>query len=130
MGTIASIPPWIFLSQLELLPYIVVLITGFTIGIYLCDFSSRALGVHDHGGIVWDEFIGFWITMIAVPVVNWQWVLTGFLLFRVFDIVKPWPVRLADRRIAGGFGIMIDDVLAGLYALGCMHAIDWILIYL
>ncbi len=128
MGTIAAIPPYILLSQLELVAYIVIVIAGFLIGIYLCDFSSQALGVHDHGGIVWDEFIGLWITMIAVPELNWQWILTGFVLFRIFDIVKPWPVKLADKRIAGGFGIMIDDVLAGLYALGCMHAIDWILI--
>lgn len=102
----------------------IVIIAGFLIGIYLCDFSSRALGVHDHGGIVWDEFIGFWITMIAVPAINWQWVLTGFVLFRVFDIFKPWPVKLADKRIGGGFGIMIDDVLAGVYALACMHLIN------
>ena len=127
MDTIAAIPPWLLLSELELLPYIAVLIAGFLIGIYLCDFSSKALGVHDHGGIVWDEFIGFWITMIAVPAVNWQWVLAGFVLFRFFDIVKPWPVKLADKRIGGGFGIMIDDVLAGIYALGCMQFLNWIL---
>ncbi len=125
MGTIASIPPWILLSRLELLPYLAVLVTGFIVGIYLCDFSSRALGVHDHGGIVWDEFVGFWITMISVPAVNWQWILAGFVLFRFFDIVKPWPVKLADKRIGGGFGIMIDDVLAGIYALGCMQMINW-----
>ncbi len=127
MGTIAAIPPYLLLSQLQLVLYIVIVIAGFLIGIYLCDFSSQALGVHDHGGIVWDEFIGFWITMIAVPVVSWQWILAGFVLFRIFDIVKPWPVKLADKSIAGGFGIMIDDVLAGIYALACMHAIDWIL---
>ena len=125
MGTIAAIPPYLLLSQLELLPFLIVIVVGFVIGVYLCDFTSRALGVHDHGGIVWDEFIGFWITMIAVPVINWQWILAGFLLFRFFDIVKPWPVRLADKRISGGFGIMIDDVLAGLYALGCMQLLNW-----
>ena len=125
MGTIAAIPPYLLLSRLELLPFLIVIVVGFVIGVYLCDFTSRALGVHDHGGIVWDEFIGFWITMIAVPVINWQWILAGFLLFRFFDIVKPWPVRLADKRISGGFGIMIDDVLAGLYALGCMQLLNW-----
>lgn len=129
MGTIAAIPPYLLLSQLDLILYVAVVLAGFLMGIYLCEFSSRVLGVHDHGGIVWDEFIGFWITMIAVPVVNWQWLLAGFALFRLFDIAKPWPVKLADKRIAGGFGIMIDDVLAGLYALGCMHAIDGILKY-
>jgi len=126
MGTLAAIPPYLLLSRLELLVFIAVLIIGFIVGVYLCDFTSKALGVHDHGGIVWDEFIGFWITMIAVPEVNWQWILAGFLLFRFFDIVKPWPVKLADKRIQGGFGIMIDDVLAGLYALGCMHLLYWL----
>ena len=125
MGTIAAIPPYLLLSQLELLSFIIVLVAGFIVGVYLCGFTSRVLGVHDHGGIVWDEFIGFWITMVAVPEVNWQWILVGFLLFRFFDIVKPWPVKLADKRISGGFGIMIDDVLAGLYALGCMHLLNW-----
>ena len=127
MGTVAAIPPYLFLAQLELIPYLVIVLVGFLAGIYLCNFSSRALGVHDHGGIVWDEFIGFWITMIAVPQLNWQWLVAGFLLFRFFDIVKPWPVKQADRRISGGFGIMIDDVLAGLYALGCMQTINWLL---
>ncbi|MCP3688897.1 MAG: phosphatidylglycerophosphatase A [Gammaproteobacteria bacterium] len=130
MGTLAAIPPYLLLAQLELMPYIMVLLAGFVIGIYLCGFTTRVLGVHDHGGIVWDEFVGFWITMIAVPVINWQWVLIGFILFRFFDIVKPWPVKLADKRISGGFGIMIDDVLAGFYALGCMHLLDWLLVRL
>jgi phosphatidylglycerophosphatase A len=76
--------------------------------------------VHDHSGIVWDEFVGFWITMIAVPV-TWQWIVVGFVLFRLFDIVKPWPVKIADAKMKGGFGIMFDDVLAGLYALACIH---------
>ncbi len=127
MGTLAAIPPYILLAQLELLPYLGVLIAGFLLGIYLCEFTSRTLNVHDHGGIVWDEFIGFWITMIAVPSLNWQWVVMGFVLFRFFDIVKPWPVKLADKRIGGGFGIMIDDVLAGIYALGCMQLINWVI---
>lgn len=85
-------------------------------GFWICGESARRIGVHDHGGIVWDEIVGFWITMIAVPP-TWQWILLGFVLFRVFDILKPWPVRIADRRIPGGLGIMFDDLLAGLYAL-------------
>jgi len=71
--------------------------------------------VHDHGGIVWDEFVGFWITMILVPL-TWYWVLAGFIAFRVFDIFKPFPIGWLDRKIGGGLGIMIDDVIAGLYA--------------
>ena len=93
---------------------------AFGLGVYLCQYTSAALGVHDHSGIVWDEFVGFWITMIAVPV-TWQWIVAGFVLFRVFDIVKPWPVKVVDKRMTGGFGIMFDDVLAGLYALACLQ---------
>ncbi|MCH7881847.1 MAG: phosphatidylglycerophosphatase A [Proteobacteria bacterium] len=122
-GTIVSVPLYLLLSQLALIPYVTVIIAGFALGVYLCHYTSRALGVHDHSGIVWDEFIGYWITMIAVPAVTWQWVLAGFVLFRFFDIVKPWPVKLADKRLKGGFGIMFDDVLAGLYALACMQLI-------
>ena len=127
MGTIAAIPPYLLLAELTLSWYIAVLIAAFVIGVYVCGFSSRALGVHDHGGIVWDEFVGFWITMLAAPAPSWQWILIGFVLFRFFDIVKPWPVRSADRHITGGFGIMIDDVLAGIYALIGMQGLQWII---
>lgn len=123
VGTIVSIIPYLYLSQLALLPYITVIFVGFALGVYLCHYTSQALGAHDHSGIVWDEFIGFWITMIAVPAVTWQWILVGFVLFRFFDIVKPWPVIWADKHLKGGFGIMFDDVLAGLYALACMQLI-------
>ena len=119
-GTLASIPLYLLLAQLDLPFYLAFVLLGFGIGVYLCQYTSDALGVHDHSGIVWDEFVGFWITMIAVPS-TWQWILAGFVLFRVFDIIKPWPVRIADEKMKGGFGIMFDDVLAGLYALGCMH---------
>lgn len=121
MGTLVAIPLYLLLSQLELTAFLMVIVSGFILGVYLCHYTSKALGVHDHSGIVWDEIIGYWITMIAVPEVSWQWILAGFVLFRFFDIVKPWPVKVADKRIPGGFGIMFDDVLAGLYALACMQ---------
>lgn len=125
MGTLVAIPLYLLLSRLELLPYLIVVATGFLAGIYVCDKTSKALGVHDHSGIVWDEIIGYWITMIAIPAVTWQWILAGFVLFRFFDIVKPWPVKIADKRVPGGFGIMFDDLLAGLYALACIQ-ISWL----
>jgi phosphatidylglycerophosphatase A len=127
MGTLVAIPLYLLLSQLELIAYLTVIVAGFVLGVYLCHYTSKALGVHDHSGIVWDEIIGYWITMIAVPALTWQWILAGFVLFRLFDIVKPWPVKLADKRVPGGFGIMIDDVLAGLYAFACMQVI-WIFV--
>ena len=119
-GTLVAIPLYLVLAQLDLPYYLASLVLCFGIGVYLCNYTSAALGEHDHSGIVWDEFVGFWITMIAVPV-TWQWILVGFVLFRVFDIVKPWPVKIADAKMKGGFGIMFDDVLAGLYALACIH---------
>ena len=119
-GTLVAVPLYLLLAQLSLPWYLLAVVIAFGVGVYLCQYTSDALGVHDHGGIVWDEFVGFWITMIAVPLA-WQWILLGFVLFRVFDIVKPWPVKVADVKMKGGFGIMLDDVLAGLYALACMH---------
>lgn len=115
-GTLLAVPLYLLLSQLSLLPYILVVVIAFAIGIYLCGRTATDLGVHDHPGIVWDEFVGFWITMIAAPA-GWLWVVIGFILFRLFDIWKPWPIRFFDKNVESGLGIMIDDVLAGIYAL-------------
>lgn len=114
-GTLAALVPYYFLQQLALLPYLAVVLVAFVAGIYICGRCSRDLGVHDHGGIVWDEFVGLWLTLILVPD-GWPWLLAGFVLFRFFDILKPWPILWADRRIDGGLGIMLDDVFAALYA--------------
>ncbi len=99
---------------------------SFVVGVYFCDQASKALGVHDHGGIVWDEFVGFWITMIAAPE-GWQWILLGFCLFRLFDIWKPQPIKYLDAKVHGGFGIMVDDVVAGIYALIVLQLVHYIL---
>lgn len=115
-GTLAALLPYLALRELPLLSYLAVIGVAFVLGIYLCHKTSQDLGVHDHGGIVWDEFVGLWITLILVPP-GWGWLLAGFVLFRFFDILKPWPIRWADKRVSGGFGIMLDDVLAGIYAL-------------
>ena len=82
--------------------------------------ATDAIGMPDHGAIVWDEVIGFGVTMIAAPA-GWEWVLAGFVLFRLFDVLKPWPISWFDRRIHGGLGIMLDDLIAGLFALLCMQ---------
>jgi len=84
-------------------------------GIFLCDAASRRLGVDDHPGIVWDEFAGLWLTLLLAPA-GWLFGILGFFLFRILDIVKPWPIRWLDRRCKGGFGVMIDDLVAGLAA--------------
>lgn len=124
LGTLAGVPVYLLMQDLPLPVYLGVTLLFALLGIWLCGYTARALGVHDHGGIVWDEIVGLLIALIAVPP-DWRWMLAGFLLFRLFDIVKPWPIRWLDRRVGGGFGIMIDDVLAGLFALACMHGLVW-----
>ncbi len=114
-GTLAALPLWFALQYLPASSYIAVVVAAFALGVYLCDETARALGVHDHGGIVWDEFVGLWIALFLLPP-GWPWLLLGFALFRLFDIWKPWPIRVLDARVHGGLGIMIDDVLAGIYA--------------
>jgi len=95
--------------------YVAVLIVSSLLGFWFCHVTSRDMGVHDHKAIVWDEFVGYWITMVCVPF-SWQWALVGFLLFRFFDILKPWPISWLDKKMQGGFGIMIDDIVAGLFS--------------
>ena len=120
-GTLAALPVWLLLLQgVPTLPYLCVLIAGFAFGVMLCEFTSRDLGVHDHGGIVWDEWIGLWITYLWLPE-GWVWILYGFVLFRIFDIIKPWPIKWLDKKVHGGFGIMIDDVLAGVFAFSAVQ---------
>ncbi len=88
-------------------------------GIWICGASARKLGEHDHPGIVWDEIAGILLTLAIVPN-GWRGVFFGFVLFRVFDILKPWPIRVIDRRVSGGLGIMLDDLLAALFAIAIM----------
>lgn len=83
------------------------------VGVYICGESSRRLGVHDHGGIVWDEIAGAYLIFLPLPR-TWPWLLAGFVVFRILDIVKPWPIRELDHRLHGGLGIMLDDIVAGL----------------
>jgi phosphatidylglycerophosphatase A len=121
-GTLAAVPLYLLLEPLPLWAYLLVLLAGFVLGVWLCERTSRDLGVHDHGGIVWDEIIGYLLTMSLAPS-GWVWILLGFLLFRLFDILKPWPIRNIDRQVGGGLGIMLDDQLAAGYALAVMTLI-------
>lgn len=114
-GTLAAVPFYLLMATLPVPLYLGITLAAFLLGIYLCGRTSRDLGVHDHSGIVWDEFVGFWITLTAVPL-GWEGVLAGFVLFRLFDILKPWPIGWLDRHLEGGLGIMLDDLLAGVYA--------------
>ena len=121
VGTVVAVPLYVLLSYLSLPYYLLAVLIAFGVGIYLCETTSKALGVHDHGGIVWDEFVGFWMTMIVAPQ-GWVWVVAGFIFFRIFDILKPFPIAYFDKHIGGGFGIMIDDALAAAYAWLCLQS--------
>ncbi|OUR75097.1 phosphatidylglycerophosphatase A [Colwellia psychrerythraea] len=121
-GTLAAVPLFLLMSSLSPLFYALLVLVVCISGIYICGKAAKDVGVHDHGAIVWDEFAGFFITMFMIPV-SWQSVLVGFILFRIFDIAKPWPISVADKKLTGGFGIMFDDVLAGLFSLVIMHVI-------
>ena len=125
-GTLVAIPIFWVIQDLSWPLYVSWLLVTFVLGVVWFGRSSRALGVHDHGGIVWDEMVGYWLTMFFAPA-GWQWMLLGFILFRFFDILKPWPIGAVDRRVHGGFGIMIDDVLAGVYAWISLQALAWFL---
>ena len=121
-GTLLAVPIYLVVAEWGLLYYSRFIVVTLLAGIWLCDVASRQLGVHDHPGIVWDEFVGFWIAMWALPA-EWVWILAGFLAFRFFDILKPWPVSQLDKKVPGGLGIMIDDVVAGVMACASVHVL-------
>ncbi|MGR5148859.1 phosphatidylglycerophosphatase A [Photobacterium alginatilyticum] len=125
MGTVAAIPFYLLMVKLPFAAYLVITIVAALVGIIICQKTSDDMGVHDHGSIVWDEFVGFWITMAAAPVASWEWVLTGFVLFRFFDMVKPWPISWLDKHVHGGLGIMVDDILAGFMAMIALWGVGY-----
>lgn len=127
IGTLAAVPVhWLF-AQAGTYFYIALTLAAVIAGVGICDVAAKKLGEHDFGGIVWDEVAGFLVTMCWVPF-SWPATVVGFVLFRLFDIVKPWPIIWVDRKIGGGFGIMLDDVLAGLMSgllLLLIVAMEW-----
>jgi phosphatidylglycerophosphatase A len=120
-GTLAAVPLYLLLRPAPLWAYLAVTCIGFGAGIWLCGTAARELGQDDPPSIVWDEVVGFMVTMTAAPA-GWAWLILGFLAFRLFDILKPWPISVADRQVSGGLGIMLDDLVAGLYALFIVQA--------
>jgi phosphatidylglycerophosphatase A len=119
-GTVVAIPLYLFLQHLSVPIYAVLLLIMTGAGIWLCGRTARDLGINDHPGIVWDEIVGFMLTMAAVPC-TWLNIALGFALFRVLDIFKPWPIGWCDRNVKGGWGIMLDDLAAGLFAGILLH---------
>jgi len=119
-GTLVAFPLyWYLAPRLNDYNFILLLVAAFVIGVWICDKTGRALGVEDHGGIVWDEIVAFLLVLFFTPDgIAWQ--ILAFVLFRFFDIVKPQPIRHFDRNLHGGLGVMFDDILAAAYALLCL----------
>jgi phosphatidylglycerophosphatase A len=124
-GTLVALPLYLLLLPLAPLAYAAAVVLLFLAGVWLCAVAERALGAHDHGSVVWDEIVGYLVTMFLAPA-GWLWLAVGFGLFRLFDIWKPFPIRQLERRVPGGLGTMLDDVLAGLYAGSCLHLLAYV----
>lgn len=129
-GTLVAVPLWLLLAACapSLTVYLGLCAALFVVGCWLCGESARLLGVHDAPGIVFDEIVGFFVTTIPLLGMAWGlpllgWTLVAFVLFRCFDILKPWPIRWLDRHVHGGFGIMIDDLLAAGFAAACLYGL-------
>lgn len=122
-GTFGSLAALVLFLPLSLLPplwYAVVVVVMFGVGTWVSDFVAKDLAIKDPGMIVIDEFVGLWIALFLLPA-GWIYLLIGFALFRLFDVLKPWPVSWCDEQLKGGFGIMMDDVVAGIFALGAIQ---------
>ena len=115
-GSLAALVPWLLLRGLSMPAWVGVIVVAFVVGVWACHVSGRILGVDDHRSLVWDEFVGLWMTLLPALVAPWWAVVVGFALFRLFDVWKPWPIAWFDRRVKGGFGVMLDDVIAGVFA--------------
>ena len=123
MGTLVAVPIYIVMAQfLDHLTYAIVTLAIVIFGFWICGVTERALGSHDHGSIVWDEIAGFLVTMYLAPVTWWS-VVAGFVLFRAFDIAKPFPISWFDKELKGGFGTVMDDIAAGVFAWLCLQGL-------
>ena len=122
-GSLAAVP-FCYLLGLASLPLkATIIVVAFAIGVYACQKATDAIGIDDHGGIVWDEFVGMFITVACLPN-TLAWLIAGFVVFRIFDIWKPWPIGPIDAKLKGGLGIMLDDVIAGVFALVVLKLIE------
>jgi len=119
-GTLLGIPAYLLLVELPVWQYVVVVLFLFVVGIVICDKTSSDMATHDNPGIVFDEIVGLLVTYVAMPD-GGPWIIVGFVLFRLFDIWKPYPISWLDKNVGGGFGIMVDDVLAGIFAAICLQ---------
>ena len=125
-GTLVAIPLFWALTFTPVPIHFITITSLFLIGIAICEQTSKALGASDHSSIVWDEIIAFMLVLEFTPR-TWQWWVIAFVLFRLFDIWKPFPIRQCDASLKGGFGVMFDDVLAAVYAIACLKGLQWLI---
>lgn len=124
-GSLAAIPLILLFAPAGNVIFITATILSCIAGVYFCGKTATDLGVHDHGSIVWDEVAGMLLTFLFVPL-SMSTLIAGFVLFRIFDILKPWPIGPVDKTVHGGLGIMLDDILAGIMACVCLHGLIWL----
>jgi phosphatidylglycerophosphatase A len=127
VGTLLGLPLFwlIAAASPELMTRIAILIVAFLLGVWACGHTGQALGVADHGGMVWDEIVAYALVLLFTPA-GWLWIALAFALFRLFDILKPWPIRFADTHLKNGFGVMFDDLLAAGYAIAALKGAQWL----
>lgn len=113
-GTLAGVILYLLLLPFSFSIYLVIVTVAFIFGCWLCEKVAKQMNLYDHASVVWDEVVGYCVAMIGAPK-HWISVIMGFILFRLFDIMKPWPIRWVDQHVKSGFGMMLDDVLAGLF---------------
>jgi phosphatidylglycerophosphatase A len=123
-GTLVAFPLYWAVMLLPIYQQYTLILALFVLGVYVCHATGLALGVSDHGAIVWDEIVAMMLVLMFTPF-SWLWWLAAFLLFRLFDIWKPFPIRQCDASIKGGLGVMLDDVLAAIYAIICLKVMVW-----
>lgn len=121
-GTWGTLMAWLLWQPINYLISHDILLAGllvlsFAYGAFACQRVSQEMGVADHGGIVWDEIVAFWLVLFVISPLSLVWQLVAFVAFRFFDIIKPWPIGFFDERLKNGFGVMWDDIIAALYSL-------------
>ncbi len=127
VGTLLGLPLYWLIAAIAsgLAVQIALIVSAFLVGTWACARTGRALGVADHGGIVWDEIVAFALVLMFTPP-SWLWIALAFALFRLFDILKPWPISFFDARLKSGFGVMFDDLLAAGFAIAVLKGIQWL----
>ncbi len=115
-GSLIGVVLFWFMAGLAPMPYAAIVVVMFVAGIFICGQTARDVGAVDPGFIVYDEVVGFLVAMYMLPA-DWRWIASGFVIYRVFDIWKPFPIHYVEDKLGLGSGIMTDDVIAGIYTL-------------